>query len=36
MPQERKIDLMVEAKLLTPEQVERAKKKWAELQAKVE
>lgn len=33
MPKERRIDLMVEAKLLTPEQAERAKKKWAELQA---
>ncbi len=32
MPKEQRIDLMVEARLLTPEQAERAKKKWAELQ----
>lgn len=33
LPKERRIDLMVEAKLLTAEQAERAKKKWAEMQA---
>ena len=33
LPKERRIDLMVEAKVMTPEQAERAKKKWAELQA---
>lgn len=33
MPKEKRIDLMVKAKVMTPEQAERAKKKWAELQA---
>ena len=33
MSQEEKIDLMVKSKALTPEQAERAKKKWAEIQA---
>ncbi len=33
MSQEDQIDLMVKAKLFTPEQAERAKQKWAEIQA---
>ena len=33
MSREEKIDLMVKSKALTPEQAERAKKKWAEIQA---
>ncbi len=28
-----RIDLMVKAKVMTPEQAERAKQKWAEIQA---
>jgi hypothetical protein len=33
MPQEQQIDLMVEAKVMTREQAERAKKEWARIQA---
>jgi hypothetical protein len=33
MPKEKRIDLMVEAKVMTREQAERAKKEWAKLQA---
>jgi hypothetical protein len=33
MPKEQMIDIMVEMGSLTPEQGERAKKKWAEIQA---
>lgn len=33
MSQEKRIDLMVEAKVMPPEQAERAKRKWAEMQA---
>jgi hypothetical protein len=32
MSKERRIDLMVEAKVMTPEQAQRAKQKWAEIQ----
>jgi hypothetical protein len=35
MSKEKRIDLMVEAKVMTPEQAERAKKKWAEMQQPV-
>jgi len=33
MSKEDRIDLLVKAKVMTPEQAERAKKKWAEIQA---
>lgn len=33
MSEEEHIDMMVRAKLLTPKEAERAKKKWAEIQA---
>ncbi len=33
MPEERHIDLLVKSKLITLEQAEQAKKKWAEIQA---
>jgi hypothetical protein len=33
MPKEKRIDLMVEAKVMTREQAERAKKEWARIQA---
>jgi hypothetical protein len=33
MPMEERIDLMVQAKVMTREQAERAKKKWAETRA---
>ncbi len=33
MPKEQRIDLMVKAGSLTPEQAERAKQKWAEIQS---
>jgi alkanesulfonate monooxygenase SsuD/methylene tetrahydromethanopterin reductase-like flavin-dependent oxidoreductase (luciferase family) len=33
MSKEQRIDLMVEAKVITPEQAERAKRKWAEIQS---
>jgi hypothetical protein len=33
MPQEERIDLMVEAKVMTREQAERAKKEWARIRA---
>ncbi len=33
MTQEQRIDVAVRAGVMTPEQAERAKKKWAELQA---
>ncbi len=33
LTKEERIDLMVKAKAMTPEQAERAKKKWTELQA---
>ena len=32
MSKERRIELMVEAKVMTPEQAERAKRRWAEMQ----
>lgn len=33
MPKEKRIDLMVEAKVMTREQAERAKKEWAKIKA---
>ena len=32
MSKERRIDLMVEARVMTPDQAQRAKTKWAEIQ----